>query len=159
MNFIITNEIKLSQLDEIVDHMRGPRLWMPKFQYPDMNDWLQKVHSQLKSETKKVVIAISRNVIIGSLVYQKHLVSEMLELKNLTVRPDMQGRYLASFMLRNAEIEGVRDFAVNKVICDTKANNLPVRALLEHSGYKLIGVVDLYRLSGGQDVVYTKTVK
>lgn len=91
------------------------------------------------------------------MVYQRHkAVPSALEIKNITVRPDMRGRFIAGFLLRNAEIEGAADYGVREVIVDAKARNVAIRAYLWRQGYRRRGEEDLYGLGAGQDVVYGK---
>src|SRR3990172_1913608 len=119
MDFRFTTEYPFSRLDEIVSYLLGPRLWIPHTDYPDFEDWSQKAYLELKKEAKRAIIAISQNQIVGVVIYQRHKkIREALELKNLTVRPDQRGRYIASFLLRNAELEGSREFGTSEVFCD-----------------------------------------
>lgn len=88
----------------------------------------------------------------------KKPIPEALEVKNITVRPDQRGRHIASFLLRNAEIEGRADFQSTHVLVDTKARNFPIRAYLTKNGYHVKGVTDLYGLGAGEDIVYRKAI-
>jgi ribosomal protein S18 acetylase RimI-like enzyme len=143
--------------DELVEYLRGPRLWIPRIDYPDFDAWSEKVHAQLKSEEKRALIALSGGAVVGAVVYQRHR-SEAgaLEIKNLTVRPDMRGRFIARFLLRNAEIEGGSDYGASRVVLDAKASNVALRTYLFGQGYAVREVVDLYGLGTGRDVVYHK---
>ena len=157
MEFVFTTEQTLSRTDEIVDYLLGPRLWIPKVDYPDYEDWIQKVHAQLKQEDKRAIVALSCRSIVGAIIYQRHQTeSEALEIKNITVRPDVQGRFIASFLLRNAEVEGARDFGIQRVLVDSKARNLEIRSFLFRNGYTNLGTHDLYGLGSGEDIVYSK---
>ena len=157
MDFRFTNEYNSSRLDEIVDYLRGPRLWIPCNDYPDFNEWLQKVHNELRTETKRAVIALSQNQIAGVVIYQRHKnIADTIELKNLTIRPDQRGRYIASFLIRNAEIEGLRDFGLTRMLCDSKANNWAIRLFLLRHHYSIVTEEDLYKLGTGKDIIYQK---
>jgi ribosomal protein S18 acetylase RimI-like enzyme len=157
MEFVFTTEQTQRRADEIVDYLRGPRLWVPRTDYPDYEVWLGKVHEQLKSEAKRAVLALHRAEVIGAVVYQRHpTLSDVLEIRNISILPDFRGRHVASFLLRNAEVEGCRDFHTSMVTVDTKARNHGVRAFLEASGYHSLGPRDLYRLDAGEDLVYAK---
>jgi len=159
MEFIFTTEQTLSRTDEIIDYLLGPRLWIPKIDYPDFDEWIQKVHIQLKQEDKRAIIALSHRSIVGVVIYQRHQAEpEALEIKNITVRPDVQGRFIASFLLRNAEIEGTRDFNIRRVLVDAKARNLTIRSFLFRNGYANLGSHDLYGLGAGEDIVYSKVI-
>jgi hypothetical protein len=158
MQFLFTNEFSPSRIDEIVGYLAGPRLWIPQVQYPDYDDWLQKVHRELRSEQKRAVVAFAAGIVCGAVIYQRDKRrSDVLEVKNITVRPEEQGRLIASFLMRNTEIEGVRDFpGVTSAICDAKRDNVPIRAFLQRNRYLPVGTTDLYGLGGGEDVVFRK---
>jgi ribosomal protein S18 acetylase RimI-like enzyme len=157
MEITFTTEVSISRADEIVAYMMGPRLWIPRIEYPDFEHWIDKVHGQLKSESKRAVVAIVAGQVVGAVIYQQHReLPSTIEIKNLTVRPDHRGRHLASFLVRNAEAEGARDFEATQVVVDTKLDNLPVRQLLTSHHYQPQAVSDLYRLNAGPDVVYSK---
>ncbi len=157
MDFKFTNNYSVSRLDEIVSYLLGPRLWIPSTDYPDFLDWAQKVYGELKKDVKRALIALSENNVVGVAIYQRHKkYKDALEIKNLTVRPDMRGRYIASFLMRNAEIEGQREFNSGYVLCDAKASNYPVRLFLMKHQYKILRKEDLYGLNSGKDIVYRK---
>ena len=161
MEFFFTNEATLHRTDEIVAYLRGPRLWIPTTDYPDFLDWTQKVHEQLRHEEKRALVAMSGGQVVGASIYQRHREeADALEVKNITVRPDQQGRYVASFLLRNAELEGERDFpGVRQAVVDAKAGNFAVRRFLLHHAYVPAALVDLYGLGAGADVVFRKRLR
>lgn len=157
MDFRFTTEYPLSRLDEIIAYLLGPRLWIPQANYPDFADWAEKAYKELRKEMKRAIVALSQNQIVGVIVYQRHKqFSEALELKNLTVRPDQRGRYIASFLIRNTEIEGSREFKVTSVLCDAKASNFGVRLFLLRHRYRIVTEIDLYQLGAGNDIIYRK---
>lgn len=159
MEFKFTNEYPLHRVDEIISYLTGPRLWIPQNDYPDFFDWAQKAHRELKKELKRATIALCNNDVVGVVVYQKDkIIKDALEIKNITVRPDKRGRYIASFLLRNTEIEGVDEFKSSSIICDAKARNLEMMYFLQKHGYRITGKNDLYQLNTGQDLVYKKDV-
>ena len=160
MDFRFTNEFAPTKIDEIVGFLMGPRLWIPHGDYPDFLDWAQKVHVQLKSEAKRAIIALEHGQVVGAAVYQRHRKdADALELKNLTVRPDKRGRYLASFLVRNMEVEGATEFGSRHVVCDAKTGNLGIRLFLERQRYRVIGRDDLYAKGGGTDLVFRKDLR
>ena len=157
MDFRFTNDYPVSRLDEAVSFLVGPRLWIPQNDYPDFLDWAQKIHGELKRDVKRAIIALSRNNIIGVVIYQRHKKDKTtLEIKNLTVRPDARGRYITSFLLKNAEGEGARAFYNKLITCDAKARNLEIMHFLLRHHYKIAGRNDLYGLGSGEDLVYKK---
>ena len=157
MDYRFTNEVHPARLDEVVAYMLGPRLWIPRIDYPDAEDWAQRAHGELKRHAKRALIALDGNDVIGVLVYQRHKRrSDSLELKHLTVRPDRRGRFVASFLIRNTEIEGQREFGSRFAVADAKAHNVAIAAFLVRHCYHAVGRTDLYGLGAGDDVVYRK---
>jgi len=157
MDFRFTTEYPLSRLDEIISYLSGPRLFIPQRDYPDFFDWAEKTHRELKREQKRALIALSSNEIVGVCIYQKHKIYlDALEIKNLTVRPDQRGRYVASFLMRNAEEEGTREFMSSEILCDAKEKNFAVRQFLLKHHYQIVNHSDLYHLDAGEDLIYKK---
>jgi len=157
VDFLFTTSETVRRADELTDFLRGPRLWVPRSDYPDFDDWLSRAHAQLRSEEKRAVVALDRGQVAGAVLYQAHRsLPGVLELKNISVRPDVRGRYLAAFMLRNAEIEGAADFGSSHAVVDAKAGNLGVRRLLLGGGWSPSSTSDLYGLGAGADTVYSK---
>ncbi len=158
MEFLFTNEVAPSRIDEVVAYLAGPRLWVPQVNYPDYDAWLHKVHGELKSEHKRALVAFTGGVVCGTVIYQRHKTQgDVIEVKNITVRPEEQGRLVASFLMRNTEIEGVRDFpGTTAVVCDAKADNMPMRAFLSRNRYAQVGQADLYGLGAGTDILFRK---
>lgn len=159
MEFLFTTEQTLSRADEVVDYLRGPRLWVPRTDYPDFDAWLSRVHRQLKTESKRAVLALSLGQLVGVVLYQPHRdLKSVLEIKNISIRPDARGRHVASFLLRNAEIEGKRDFGCSLAVVDAKARNSAIGAFLAHGGYSSLSCRDLYSLGAGEDVLYSRSL-
>lgn len=159
MEVLFTSDRTVRMADEIIDYLLGPRLWIPQADYPDFGDWVQKVWSQLKSEEKRALIGVAGGRVVGAVVYQRHrALPRSLEVKNLTVRPDLQGRRVASFLLRNAEVEGRRDFGSSEVLVDAKVRNAAIRRFLLRNGYSVLGTSDLYGLRAGDDVLFRKAL-
>jgi len=157
MYFIFTNSYSPNRIDEIVAYLLGPRLWIPQVDYPDFDDWVQRAWRELKSGRKRAMLCCEHGTVAGVLLYQRHKQrSDALELKNLTVRPDVRGRYIASFLLRNTEIEGAREFQSSAIVADAKYQNIPIRRFLMRNGYKIAEKTDLYQRGGGTDAVYLK---
>ncbi|WKZ28694.1 MAG: GNAT family N-acetyltransferase [Patescibacteria group bacterium] len=160
MDIRFTNELHPSRHDELVDYLRGPRLGMPKRHYPDYDDWLGRVHAELGKQQKRAIVALDGGNVVGAVVYQRHKQqSDVLEIRNVTVRPDMRGRYVASFLVRNLEIEGLRDFpGVTRILCDAKRENREIRLFLLQHRYVVAGALDLYGLGAGEDLVFSKSL-
>lgn len=157
MNYRVTAEDTIKRADEIVDYLRAPRLWVPQTDYPDFDRWLTKTYKQFKSEQKRALITISDRKIVGVVIYQTHhSYPHTLEIKNISISPSYTGRYLASFMLRNAELEGKRDFKTTSVHIDAKADNIAIRKYLNKNGYTALFATNLYGLDDHTDMIYYK---
>ena len=157
MDYRFTNEYRPTRLDEIVEYMLGPRLWIPQNDYPDAWDWAERAHAELKRQSKRALVAFDRDDVVGVLVYQRHKRHpDALEIKRLTVRPDRRGRYIASFLVRNAEIEGRREYGSRYALADSKARNVGIRGFLIRHNYRIAGKTDLYGLEAGEDLIYRK---
>lgn len=154
MNFKFT---QYGNADHILDFMLGDRLYIPKTDYPDYNDWLAKVHTQLKNMSKQAIVCFSSNQLVGSILFQQHQTTPtLLELKNLTISPTVRDRFIASFLVKNAEIEGKNIFHSVGSICDAKEANTAIRGFLLRLGYKILANLDLYKLHSGNDTIYFK---
>lgn len=149
-----------NRTDEVLDFLRGPRLWIPQTDYPDFDDWSLRVHQELKAQKKLAVVALERGSVVGSVIYQRHKqLGTALEIKNISVRPDYRGRHLASFLLRNAEVIGSAALGTQVILADAKVRNRGIRMFLLGHHYRVLAQSrDLYGLGAGQDVVYTKAV-
>lgn len=160
MRVTFTSEETWKRADEVADYLRGPRLWVPRPHYPDFDRWLEKAWRQLKAEEKRALLALVDGAVAAAVVYQRHADDpSILEVKNVSVRPDWRGRLVASFLLRNAEVEGSRDFGSREAVVDAKAENVAVRSYLLRNGYRPAEVLDLYGLGAGPDVLYRKNLR
>ena len=113
MQLTFTNDFPLSRTDEVVDHLLKPRLWIPHENYPDYSVWLERVHAQLRAHEKRAMVALEHGRVVATVLYQRHKEHvDTLEIKNVAVEPEQRGRYIASFLLRNAELEGDRKSVV-----------------------------------------------
>ena len=111
----------------------------------------------LKRESKRAIIALAGNNIAGVVIYQRHKQEkDTLEIKNLTVRPDVRGRYIASFLLRNSEIEGGKEFGARHVLCDAKSENLAITTFLLRNRYSVINQSFLYAWGTKKDTTFRK---
>jgi ribosomal protein S18 acetylase RimI-like enzyme len=118
-----------------------------------------RTHAQLKYEAKRAVLAMARNGVVGVIIYQPHQkLPGVLEIKNISVRPDVRGRHIASVLLRNAEFEAVQDYGVREALVDAKVKNLGIRKYLLTNGYRPLWAKDLYRLGAGEDVLFRKSL-
>lgn len=160
--FRFTNDHSSSDLGHVADVLLRPRLWIPtESDYPTHGDWVQKTEAQLAADSKRAMMAYYGPVSVGTVVYQQHKTRpEAVEIKNISVSDDMRGRYVGSFLLRNAEIEAITtDFPdCTTVVGDTKITNVDmIKFVLDH-GYTVEEITDLYGLGTGLDVVFSKSI-
>lgn len=157
MEYRFTTEFAESKIDEIVHFLLGPRLWVPATDYPDFLDWADRCVAQLKHQHKRAVLCMQGMALVGVALYQRHKqYADTLEIKNLTVLPQVRGRYIASFLLRNAEVEGQRDFASQWAVGDAKSTNYSVAQFMTRHHYAIADQRDLYQKGAGQDLVFRK---
>lgn len=157
MDLRVTDSLE-GRLDAVLGFLEGPRLWIPRQDYPDFVDWLHKAHGELQRGQKRAVVCLEGPDVLGSVIYQPHrALKGVLELKNISVRPEARGRLLASFLLRQAELAGVA-LGLHTVVTDAKARNTGIRRFLLSQRYRARDTTDLYGLGAGDDVVYTKVL-
>jgi len=157
MNYNFTSDFDLKST---IEFLAGPRLWVPRTQYPDFLYWLDKVEYELENQTKRGLFCYVNSELIGSVIFQRHKTNkDYLEIKNLTISPNHKKRFIASFLLRNAEIEGKRLFNSTNCICDAKANNINITTFLLKHHYTISGMTDLYNIKSGIDNVFIKPLK
>ena len=135
--FKFTNDHSPSQIGNIIDVLRRPRLWIPTEQdYPNHDVWLDRVEAQVLAGTKRAMLAYHEGRPVGAVVYQRHTDrSDVLEIKNISVDPEAAGRYVGSFLLHNSVLEAEKvDFpGVEEVTVDTKQTNRGmIKFLLDH---------------------------
>lgn len=141
----------------LLDFLLGPRLWVPGGAYPDYLDWLARIEPELAGGSKRHLGCVWNGELSGVVVWQRHKREPTwLEIKNLTVRPDASGRKVGSFLLRQAEMEGLAEFRSCLAVCDAKASATGVLAFLLRQGYRPQATTDLYGLGAGTDVVLAR---
>ncbi len=157
--FRITNEHTQSEVGNIISVLRKPRLWIPtEKDYPDHALWLEKTEDQIQRGTKRAMLAYIGGTPVGTVVYQRHeQLPSVVEVRNISVSPEATHRGIASFLLRNAELEAVRiDFPdTDTIMVDTKIANPEMIQFLELRDYELAEIADLYG-SGSFDGIFTK---
>lgn len=158
MDFLFTD--RAGNADTVVNFLVRPRLAIPKDSYPDYSDWLDKVRFELNKEIKKFILCISKGFIIGAIIFQQHkLMKDFLELKNISISPNYSFRGIGMFLLRNAEIEGAKQYGTKYATADCKSNNLPVIKFLGRNKYKMVMSLDVYKKQAGLDSIFIKELK
>lgn len=155
MNFTFTSDIDKIR---IIKFLAGPRLWIPRSSYPDYLDWLDKVNFEIEHGIKRALSCYSNKELVGVAVFQRHkTIPKFLELKNLTVMPEISRRFVASFLIRNVEVEAHGQYT--HIICDAKKDNIIIHEFLTRNRYKTVANMDLYGLKAGTDNIYLKELK
>jgi ribosomal protein S18 acetylase RimI-like enzyme len=161
-DFRFTNEHTSDEVGNVIDVLRRPRLWIPtQKDYPDYDAWLEKTEAEIASDKKRAMLAYMGRQPVGAVIYQRHKEQpRTIEIKNISVSPHTQGRHIGSFMLRNSEIEAIRnDFPdADRLIVDTKVTNADMINFLVNHGYRIHEVTSLYGPESGLDAVLTKSV-
>lgn len=160
--FRFTNEHRASEAANIGGILRQPRLWIPSQRdYPDFSEWVDRTEAGVVTGNIRAMLAYTGAKPSGVIIYRKHEHDEQtVEIRNISVSPDAQGRYIGSFLLRNVEIEATQhDFPrSSQVQVDTKLANSGMIDFLADHGYGVETVTDLYGLGAGVDAVLKKVV-
>lgn len=142
--------------------LRRPRLWIPtEADYPRHSEWLDKVEAEVLDGSRRAFLARNGLTPTGVLVYKRDDDDPtILKIRNISVPPEERGRFVASYMLRNVELEiGPEDYpGVSSVVIDTKLSNREMLEFLIWHGYSLTEVTDLYQDGTGLDAVLTKSL-
>ena len=161
--FRFNNDHNSAEVADIVDVLRQPRLWIPtEKDYPNHGAWLDKTEDLIISGKKRAMAAYMGKDAVGTVIYQRDPKEPtLLEIRNISVSDDARGRYVGSFLLRNAEIEAAQnDFpGIEQYVVDTKTSNVEMIAFLESQGYSVQDITDLYGIGAGLDAVMSKPVK
>ena len=122
--------------------------------YPNYDEWVGRVESELFSGYKKAGLAYSQGVLVGDIVWQPHKnLPRVRELKNLRISPQARGKYLAQFLLRQAEVEDRKEFDV--LIADARESQTDLINMMADMDYQVLGKINLYE-EGRKDVILFK---
>lgn len=160
--FRFTNEHPSGETGRIIEVLRRPRLWIPtRRDYPDFDSWLIKTEAHIRDGSKRAMLAYMGRQPVGAIIYQEHETRPgAINIRNISVSPDAQGRYVGSFLLRNTEIEAAQhDFpGCSEMVVDTKVSNAGMVGFLAAAGYNIEAVEDLYGLGSGLDAILEKSL-
>lgn len=160
--FRFTNEHTPSSVGAVCDVLRRPRLWIPTVRdYPGHSAWVEKTEAEIMSGHKHAMLAYIGREPVGTVIYrQDDTDPHTLAIRNLSISPEVAGRYFGSFLLRNSELEAVtRDYPNTKqIVVDTKTTNSGMINFLTVHGYESNHITDLYGQGTGQDLVLVKTI-
>lgn len=122
--------------------------------YPGYDCWVQRCEAELFSGYKRAALAFYDDVLIGDIIWQQHKqFPNVRELKNIRVAPGARGRYVGSFLLRQAEYEERESFKA--LIVDARERQVEVISLFKSMGYIPLGKRDLYG-DGQREVILFK---
>lgn len=157
-----SNDHSARQRGDVMAVLRQPRLWIPTaIDYPRHDEWLDKTESEIANGNKRAMLGYSDNNPVGTIVYRRHETQDnVVEIRNISINHSMRGRLFGAFMLRQVEIDAIRnDFVgVDTFSVDTKLTNAGMIGFLEREGYSVTDIVDLYQDGTGEDAILTKVI-
>ncbi len=158
MNIRFTDEMNSARAAKVIDVLCAPRLWIPTQQDYGAGHgvWLEKVEEELAAGKRYALHAQMGRRSAGVIIWRPSAQPRTVDIRNISVSPEVRGRYFGPFMLRNVEY-GIRERYpdVQGVRVDTKTTNAEMRAFLSGQEYIEVGVEDLYN-SGKPDVILQK---
>ena len=161
MNIRFTDEMNPRNAAGVIDVLRAPRLWIPTVaDYGARHgEWLGKVEHGLIDGTRHALHARVGRQSVGAIVYRPNESDlRIIDIRNISIHPDVKGRRFGTFMLRNIEMLAQEQYAdVERFRIDTKATNTEMLSFLSEQGYGLTSVSDLYG-DGKPDVVLEKSL-
>lgn len=158
IDFRLTDEMNPRNTARVIDHLREERLWIPTAKdYSSHNEWLEKTETRLTTGKAHALLATFGRIAAGAIVFRLEPDDpETIGIRNISINPDYEGRYVGAFTLRNTEHAIRESFPeAKRIIVDTKTTNLDMIAFLESHHYSPEEIVDLYQ-SGKPDIVLSK---
>jgi hypothetical protein len=123
--------------------------------YPRYEEWVAKAEAELRAGYKRAVVCLSGNKVVADIVWQAHKeLPRIREIKNLRVAPEVRGRYVAMFLLKQAEVEDSGN--CEALLCDVRARQSDTIQMLLTAGWQPFGTKALYE-EGVDDVLMMKT--
>jgi len=162
LDFRFTNTPGGRNQDAIAELLIQPRLWIPSGDYPAHIDWREKALAQIVDEKKRAMIAYWGNEAVGGIVYQRDPADPTrVEVRNLSIERHARGRHVASFLLRQVEVEACVDFpGATTIVTDTKHTNTGLILFASENGYYVETVAKLddsnFAHNGVPDVILAK---
>jgi ribosomal protein S18 acetylase RimI-like enzyme len=160
--FRFTNDHSKSELGNVIDVLRRPRLWVPtERDYPDFSEWLEDTEAALAADTKRAMLAYYLSRSIGAVVYRRHkTLPNVLAIRNISV-DEMRGQGVGTFLVRSVIAEATIDYpGVDTVMVDTKVDNTAMLDFLRHElDFSIEEITDLYGKDAGLDAVLTRPIQ
>ncbi len=122
--------------------------------YPGYHDWVDRTSPEFDSGYKGAVLTHFHNELVAAVVYQPDkLISNFIEIKSARVHPEMRGRDVVPFSLKQLEVK-VRDQYVG-FVGDVRAENRQTLSYTSQWGFVPIMSIPLYG-DGKNDVKVVK---
>lgn len=111
--------------------------------YPGYEGWVERTGYEIGSGYKHAILAFSDNRLVADTIYQPHKqLPRIMEVKNLRVHPEVEGRYFAKFMLRQAERENKGKY--DALLVDVRTDRPEIVRFLRSEGYQPLIKSPLY---------------
>ena len=161
MNIRINDEMNPARAAKVMDVLRAPRLWIPTYEDygASVEGWLGKVEQELIDGKRHALYAQVGRQASGTVVWRPDIDdTSMIDIRNISIDPQVKGRYFGAFMVRNVEQLAREQYPnASTVRVDTKATNIDMLAFLARQGYSQQGTFDLYN-SNKSDVILHKSL-
>lgn len=157
-----TDEMNSRNAAEVAEVLRAPRLWIPTHEdYGTNHDrWLERTEADLGKDKKHALLARYGLKAVGVVVFRPSpCIKTTLDIRNISINPDVDGRKFGSFMLRNTEVIAQEIYpSLTVAQIDTKQTNTAMVAFLLSQGYEQVGVEELYE-DGKPDLLFEKHLR
>lgn len=123
--------------------------------------WVAKTEAELAQDKRFAILATSDGRGAGALIWRPGDEPGHIDLRNISIAPDMRGRHLGTFCMNQffflakeyvQQAEEQQSASELVISVDTKLTNLEMIAFLKSTGFATKEVSDLYD-SGKLDVV------
>ena len=126
--------------------------------YQHYDEWVQRAEYELDGGSKKAILAYNDGRLIADLICQKHKQnSEAMEIKNVRVEGDMQGRHVASFLVKQAEMENF--WSSSLAVADVRSDRQDIISFMLECGFEETCTSHLYDLTNPPDVTLAKVLR
>ena len=169
MNIRFTDDMNPARAGKVADVLRGERLWIPTADdYGGVNHarWVAKAEAELAQGERFAILATSDGRGAGALVWRPGDKPGQIDLRNISITPDMRGRHLGAFCMNQLfflakeyvqQTEEQQSASELLISVDTKETNLEMITFLANLGFTVEEIRDLYG-GGKKDVVMRRRV-
>ncbi len=151
--------------DKVVRFIGSQNLGYPRYQ-----DWVVRTHDELSAGYKNAIVCESNGVVVADVIWQRFkatsefysglphgILGRAGEVKNIRVDQRVRGRFVAQFMLRNAECEALSD-GIDFLVGDARSSASSAISLFLASGYSILFKAPLYE-DGVEEIVLGKYIR